>query len=155
MMRLFLKLIFFLLMTKLSIGQAWYFEYQSRGTYYPFSVEVSFQADGKVCYTKTNIHTQKIHEKWKGMIDKEETDVFFKELIKQCLFFELPENSGEPIRIKDSSYDYFTLIYREKKHTIGGYGASHDEVYDTVYKLYNRTCGKIKNVEVLIDYKVK
>jgi len=140
-----------MLMTKLSTGQAWYFEYQSDGTYYPFSTVVSFRADGKVSFTKTNNLTQKVHEKWEGIIDKEDMNVFLMELIKQCRFFELPESSGEPIRIKDSSYDYFTLIYREKKHTIGGYGASHDKIYDSVYTAYNSMWGKIKNVKVLID----
>jgi hypothetical protein len=144
-----------MLMTKISFAQAWYFEYQSHGTYYPYSTIVSFTPDGKVGYIKTNNHTQKIHEKWEGKIDQEEMDAFVKELMDQCRFFDLPENSDEPIRIKDSSYDYFTLIYREKKHTIGGYAAKHDKVYKPVFETYSKMWGEIKNVKVLIDPKVK
>jgi len=152
-MKSVLKLIVFLLMTNISFAQAWYFEYQSQGTYYPYGTVVSFRADGKVDFTKTHLHTQRVYEKWEATIEKEVLDIFLKELMNNCRFFDLPESSGEPIRIKDSSYDYFTLIYRDKKHTIGGYGASHDKVYATVYAAYNSMWGKMKNIKVLTDPK--
>jgi hypothetical protein len=149
-MKFVFKLFLIMLISKITTGQAWYFEFKSEGTYYPYCILVSFTSEGKVTYIKTNIHTQKVYEKWEGKIEKEDMEAFVKELINQCRFFDLPVSSGEPIRVKDSSYEYFTLIYREKKHTVGGYDASHDNVYDKIYEAYNTLWGKIKNINVKV-----
>jgi hypothetical protein len=149
-MKLISGILLLIIFTQLSYGQPFYFKYSGEGTYYPYLSEVTITGLGKMRYTRTYIHTGEVYENRIGTIGKSDMNFFISELIIGCQFFKLPESPDEMIKVKDLSRDYFTVIYREKKYKVGGYGATYFKPNDCIYSLYNMIIQKVTGEEILI-----
>jgi hypothetical protein len=130
---------------------ALFFEYKSQGTYSRQMIEVEVYTDGTVHYRRSKFAPVKVVEEWKGTLTESDYQLFVKQVINDCEFMKLPQRPDEEIKIKDGSFDDFTLIHNMRKYTIGGYGANHYGKYKCVYSAYKKMLLSVETIK----YKVK
>jgi hypothetical protein len=128
-----------------------FFEYKSQGTYSRLEFHVKVFTDRTIHYAKSGISPAVVLEEWMGSLSEADYKTFVSEITETCKFMELPDRIEEPIRIKDSSIDEISVLLNSKKHSIGGYGASHYEKYTCIYMYYNKMLFSVTNIK----YRVK
>lgn len=128
-----------------------FFEFKSQGTYSRQETLTQVFTDMTVHYKRSKLSSVSVIEEWTGTLIEADYKAFVNEIINNCKFMELPEKPDEEMRIKDGSYDYFTVNHQSRKHQIGGYGVNHYAKYKCVYSTYNKMIFAVKNLK----YKVK
>jgi hypothetical protein len=130
-----------------------FFEYKSEGTMSHRDIHVVVKTDYTVYYKRTHKALDYIEEEWTGKLDPADYKVFVDKMIGSCKFMELPLQIEEQVMIKDVSTDWMCLNYNSKKHSIGGYGASHYKKYKCVYDEYNNMLFKVQNFLYMVKPK--